>query len=176
MADLSNRIPGRMVLVFLLQPLQRDSDSAVLSCELCEGHEPAIGHIIGFLPPEFSGDPTSATDMADHFEHLVAEQAQGRFRMTTSQAIGIACLASLIATHQQRDDEAVIAAALGEMPMPERLVGVWAVEPGTDGKLFPMVVAINAAPSLRELYLLINAPLGSLDAGLSEVLPEPPEH
>ncbi|MBA3822620.1 MAG: hypothetical protein H0X24_01795 [Ktedonobacterales bacterium] len=167
MPDLTNRLPGRMVLAFALHPL-----TASEPCRRCAGAEEAIAQLLDFGPPAFNGDPSAPTVIADLFERFVAEQAQGIFRMGDFEPVGVQCLAQRMARHQERDDVATILAALQGMTLPERFIGAWAVEPGVAGRLFPMVIGAHDPLSIAQMYRLINRPLGELDAG-AEVIPEP---
>ena len=168
MTDLDNRLPGRMVLVFAVHPI-----TAPTPCQRCQGAEPAVGQLMVILPPPFLGDPTSANDLAALYEQFVIEQAHGVFRLSAFAALGMQCLATFIANHQDREDEAVIATALAGMSLPERLVGAWAVAPGVEGQLYPMVLGLTGPLSIAQMYHLLNQPLGTLDAGLNDMLPDP---
>ena len=170
MSDLENRLPGRMVLTFALHPL-----ATPIPCHQCQGAEPAVGQFLALFPPLFTGDPTSASDLASFFEEFIVEQARGVFRLSTFEALGIHCLAASIALHQDRKDTVAIATALAHMTLPERLVGTWAVAPGVEGRLFPMVLGLDGPLSIGQMYRLLNQPFGTLDAGLAEVLPDPQE-
>jgi len=166
MPDLENRLPGRMVLVFALHPI-----TSPAQCQECQGGEPAIGQKIEIVPPPFTGDPDSPTDMDDLYERYVAEQHAGIFRLTEFVAVGAQCLAKRVAMHQQREDIAVIAHYFATEPLPERLAGAIAVAPGIDAPLYPMVLGLAGPLSIAQMFLLINQPLGTLNAGLGEVLP-----
>ncbi len=168
MPDLENRLPGRMVLAFALHPL-----TAPEPCRRCAGAEGAVAQLLEFGPPEFHGDPSAPTVIAELFERFVAEQAQGIFRMGDFEPVGVQCLAQRMARHQERDDAATIAAVLDTMRLPERFIGAWAVAPGVDGRLFPMIIGAHEPLSIAQMYRLINRPLGALDAG-DEMIPDPP--
>ncbi|MBA3822583.1 MAG: hypothetical protein H0X24_01610 [Ktedonobacterales bacterium] len=169
MPDLENRLPGRMVLAFALHPIPVPA-----ACGRCVGVEPAVAHLMEFAPPPLIGDPSSPATIADLFERFVAEQARGIFRMGDFEPVGVQCLAARMARHQERADVATIAAALQSMALPERFMGAWAVAPGVDGKLFPMILGAHEPLSVAQMYLLINRPLGELDAG-DEIIADPPQ-
>ena len=112
MPDLDNRLPGRMVLAFALHPI-----TAPASCSRCNGAEAAVAQFMEFAPPEFTGDPTSSAAIAELFERFIVEQSRGIFHIGDFEAIGVRCLATRIAQHQEREDVATIAAALTDMPL-----------------------------------------------------------
>lgn len=160
MADLSNRLPGRMLLVWVAQAL---ADHA--PCDLCGGAELAIAQRMVFAPPPLSPEIPLAQAAEAMLETWLAEQQAGRFRASGLVPVGPRCLAQLAAQHLQYDVVASFVKLLATTPFPERLIGALAVEPGSEGRTYPMVLGVPGSRSLGDLFLLLNAPHGTLDAG-----------
>ncbi|MBA3822442.1 MAG: hypothetical protein H0X24_00900 [Ktedonobacterales bacterium] len=159
MADLTNRLPGRMILVFVAKPL-----TTVALCEHCQ-QEAALAQWTAFLPPDTGGAATDAHALDARLEAWLLEQGQGRLRFVEVTPIGAACLAQYAAQHMQ--DAAMtphFASYFMTQPFPDQLVGALSVEPGLAGLTYPMVLAMVGTFALNALVVQLNAPTGTLDA------------
>ncbi|MBA3824193.1 MAG: hypothetical protein H0X24_09905 [Ktedonobacterales bacterium] len=159
MADLTNRLPGRMILVFVAKPL-----TTTALCEHCQ-QEAALAQWTAFLPPAIGGVLTDAQVQDARLEAWLMEQQQGRLRFVELTDIGAHCLAHYAAQHMQ--DAAMIPHFITHFtttPFPDQLVGALSVEPGLAGLTYPMVLAVPGTFALNELLARLNGPAGTLDA------------
>ena len=165
MADIENRLPGRMLLVWVAKPLARQS-----LCVLC-GLEQAIAQWAQLLPPV--APPMTADVHASDamYEAWLQEQLAGVVRVGGFEAIGPTCLAQPAAQYMLQPAIAPdFQQFLQSEPFPDQVLGAMAVEPGVVGKTYPKVLGIPEPLSLRDVILVLNAPFDALDAS-DEVIP-----